>query len=421
MAVRNIAGVLVAASFALWLGGCASSTPDLASKGTSGLPDKPALGAGARAEARSDVRPEQRATVKVALLLPLSGPGQTGLIADSMKRAAELAVFEPNAQHVQLIIRDDKGTPEGAVSAAQEVLGQGAELILGPLLSGSVSAAQPVARSKNVPMIAFSNDKQAAGPNVHLLSFMVAPEVQRVIAYASAKGRKRIIALVPDDAYGRIIEASLREAAARNGAQIVAFATYPAQANGMLAAVRQLRDEVRGIEEHGDPVDALFIPAGEEALASLAPQLRQAGFDMSRIKVLGTGALDYPNAGRDPLIVGAWFAAPDPSGWKDFSAKYAKAHGHAPPRIASLAFDAVGVAAALGSGPEGARFIPSALTRANGFTGVDGLFRLTQDGTADRALAVLEVQAFGSTVIEPPASSFSGAGQAAVMSNTRMN
>jgi hypothetical protein len=43
----------------------------------------------------------------------------------------------------------------------------------------------------------------------------------------------------------------------------------------------------------------------------------------------------------------------------------------------------------------------AALTRAGGFTGIDGAYRLLPDGTTDRALAILEVQKFGSTVIEP--------------------
>ena len=45
--------------------------------------------------------------------------------------------------------------------------------------------------------------------------------------------------------------------------------------------------------------------------------------------------------------------APDPRGWTDFSQKYAKSYGTAPPRIASLAYDAVSLAIALSGGPRG--------------------------------------------------------------------
>jgi branched-chain amino acid transport system substrate-binding protein len=377
--------------------GCAATPPDLASGATTA-----SVPASAAAAVQTPAPARKAQTVKVGLLLPLSGGGQAGLVAETMRKAAELAVTDLNAPHLALLVRDDKATPEGAEAAARELTTAGAEIILGPLFARSVQAASPIARAANVPIVAFSNDRHVAGAGVSLLSFLAEPEVGRVISYAAAQGKKRLVALVPDDAYGKIVEIALRQAAARDGARLLAIETYPAQANGMLDAVTKLRDALRGIEEHGDPVDALFIAGGEEALGALSPQIKQAGIVTPRLKVLGTGALDYANAGRDPILLGAWFAAPDPKGWKDFADKYARAYGHAPPRIASLAYDAIGMAAALSQGPDGARYIPSQVLRPSGFTGVDGHFRLTSDGLADRALAVLEVQAFGARVIDLP-------------------
>jgi branched-chain amino acid transport system substrate-binding protein len=217
------------------------------------------------------------------------------------------------------------------------------------------------------------------------------------------------VALIPDDAYGKLVEPSFKEAVARNGGSLVASQTYPTDTNGrvsqVLAIVKALRDEIRGLEEHGDKIDVIFIPGGEETVQLMGPLLKQAEIDTKRIKIIGTGALDTPNAGRDEAFVGAWFAAPDPRGFKDFSERFAKAYKRSPPRIATLAYDAASLTAALATGPDGARFIPSALTRASGFNGVDGLFRLMSDGVTDRALAVLEVQQYGAAVIDQPAGS----------------
>ena len=354
-----------------------------------------------------------RAPIKVGLILPLTGAGQAGIVAESMKMAAELALKDVQAKHVQLLVRDDKGTPEGAMAAATEVLGDGAEIILGPLYARSVTTVSAMARAKNAPVIAFSNDKQVAGSSTHLLSFLAGTEISRVVSYAAQKGKRRYVALIPDDAYGKLVEPGFKEAVARSGGTVVASQTYPADTGGrvsqLLAIVKSLKDEMRGLEEHGDPIDAIFIPGGEETVQQLGPLLKQAEIDTKRIKVIGTGALDTPNAGRDDAFVGAWFAAPDPRGFKDFSERFVKAYGRSPPRIATLAYDAAGLAAALATGPDGARFIPSALTRASGFSGVDGLFRLMSDGVTDRALAVLEVQKFGAAVIDqPPAGINSG-------------
>jgi hypothetical protein len=133
-----------------------------------------------------------------------------------------------------------------------------------------------------------------------------------------------------------------------------------------------------------------------------------------KVKLVGTGGMDYPNAGRDASLIGAWYPGPDPRGWSEFAQKYAKTYGQGPPRIAALAHDAVTLAIALaGSGG----YTPAALTRSGGFAGIDGPYRLLADGTTDRSLAILEVQKFGATIVEaaptgpsPPPTAASGTG-----------
>ncbi len=362
------------------------------------------------AEAPAPEAGEVRTKVKIGLLVPLTGAGQTAIIAQSLQKSAELAVADLRAAHVTLIVKDDKGTPEGALTAAQELMSEGAEIVLGPMFSKSVQTASAVTRSKNIPMVAFSNDRAVAGTGVHLLSFLAGPEVHRVVGYAAAQGKKRLVAFVPDDAYGKLVEQALRDAVLKAGVKLVALETYPTDGGGrttpVLEKFKKLRDEMRATEEHGDPIDAIFIPGGEETVQLVGPLFKQVDLNPTKIKVLGTGALDTPNAGRDPAFVGTWYATPDPKGFKDFSERYAKANGHAPPRIASLAYDATSLSAALGTAPPGARYIPSGMTRQSGFTGVDGLFRLTQEGPAERALAVMEVRELGAQVIDQAPQSF---------------
>jgi len=345
---------------------------------------------------------EKTAPIKVALLVPLSAQGHSGLIGKSLKQAAELALFERDNPSVQLIVKDDKGTPEGARAAAEEALKGGAKLILGPLFAKSVTTVAPLARQANVPVIAFSNDRHVAGNGVHLLSFQVEPEVARVVAYAAQQGKRRFVALVADDALGKIAGARFREAVSRAGGTVIALETYPMSANGMLEPMRKIAMLIRAAEEGGAPIDALFIPGGQESLETIGRLLPQAEIDTDKVRLIGTGGMDYPNAGRDAKLIGAWYPGPDPRGWNDFAQKYAKSYGQAPPRIASLAYDAVTLAVALSGGPEGQRYTAAQLTRASGFTGIDGTFRLLGDGSAERALAILEVQKFGAGIVDAP-------------------
>jgi branched-chain amino acid transport system substrate-binding protein len=363
-----------------------------------------------------------KASVKVAVLAPLSSQGQPGLIAKSLKQAAELALFERDNASVQLVVKDDKGTPEGARLAADEAIKDGATLILGPLFAKSVSATAPVARAAKVPVIAFSNDRQVAGGGVYLLSFQPAPEVERIVSYAAQKGKTRFAALIPQDVFGKAVDPVFRNAVARAGGTIVAIETYAT--NSVLEPTRKVSEAIKAAEAQGAPVDALFVPGGLEYLDSIGRLLPMVQIDSAKIQVLGTGGMDYPAITRHKALVGAWYPGPDPKGFNDFSQKYAKSYNEAPPRIASLAYDAVNVASALASMPATERFSAANLTRAQGFKGVDGTYRLLPDGTTDRPLAVFAVQKGGPVIIEQapaeapaPAVTASGGGGSSLFNN----
>src|SRR4029079_14743723 len=85
--------------------------------------------------------------VKVGLILPLSAAGNAGVAAQSMKNAAEMALAEFQNPNIQLLIKDDGGSPQGA----QQALGEGAEIILGPLFAASVAATAQQTRARGVP------------------------------------------------------------------------------------------------------------------------------------------------------------------------------------------------------------------------------------------------------------------------------
>jgi ABC-type branched-subunit amino acid transport system substrate-binding protein len=345
-------------------------------------------------------------TVKVALLLPLTASGSTPAVAKALKQAAELALFDFDNPNVTLVPKDTKGTPEGARLAAESAMQDRAELIIGPLFAQEVSGAAPVARQRGVPMIAFSSDEKVAGGGVYLLSFLAGRDVPRIVSFAMSRGKRNFAELVPQSAYGRIAEAAFARAVSSGGGQAAVRATFPPDdSNAMLGPVRQVANAIKS----GQPVDALFLPAGREELPSLAPLLASAELSSARVQFIGTGQWDYPNIGGDRALVGGWYPAPDPKGWSSFVQRYSKTYGAAPPRIASLGYDAISLAVSLSQNAPGQRYTTSQLTRPSGFSGVDGLFRLLSDGTSERGLAILEVQPGGPRVIDPAPSSFATA------------
>jgi branched-chain amino acid transport system substrate-binding protein len=341
--------------------------------------------------------------VKVALILPLSGTGNAAVAALSMRNASEMALAEFNSPDLQLLVKDDAGTAPGAQQAAQQALDEGAEIILGPLFALSVGPVGQLARSRNVPVIAFSTDANVASRGVYLLSFLPESDVERIIGYAAAQGKKSFAALVPDNAYGTVVEGAFKAAVGRRNGRVVALEHYPLDR-------AQMQGPARTIAQASSRADAIFIPDGADAVPTVVQALVSNGIDTKRVQLLGTGLWEDAQIFSTPALEGAWYAGPDSTGFRNFSARYRARYGQDPVRTATLAYDAVALVAALIKTQGAQRFSEETLTNASGFTGIDGLFRFKQDGTNQRGLAVLKVTPTGGQVISPPPKAFGASG-----------
>lgn len=320
--------------------------------------------------------------VRVALLAPLTQNGQLSVVGESLRNAAELAIADTGGTQITLLVKDTGGTAGGAQAGAQAAIREGAELILGPLFSGSVRAAGGVARSSNRPVIAFSTDTSVAARRVYLLSFLVENYVDRIVQYAASKGKRSIGALVPQTAYGNVAMAELQQAASRHGIRIAAIERYGA-GGGAAAAAR--------IGAASSRYDALFIPENAGAMPAIAEALTRSGVSPERTLIMGTGLWNDSRVMGLAALQGAVFAAPENAGFNAFAGRYRARFNKDPTRIATLAYDAVTLAVAL-AGQSGPKYPESMLTNPSGFNGADGLFRFRSDGTNQRGLAVLEIR-----------------------------
>ncbi|MGA2056438.1 MAG: penicillin-binding protein activator [Bradyrhizobium sp.] len=336
-------------------------------------------------------------SVKVALILPLSAGGNAAVAAQSMKNASEMALAEFLNPNLQLLIKDDAGSPQGAQQAAQQAVDEGAEIILGPLFAASVPAVAQVARSRNISVIAFSTDSSVASRGVYLLSFLPESDVNRIVDYAAATGKRSFIAMLPDNAYGNVVEAAFKQAVPRRGGRVVAFEKYGADraaaARNVVAALAQ--------------ADSLLLADDGDAVVTVADGLVAAGANLKNVQLLGTGLWDNPRVFASPNMQGGLYAAPDPAGFRAFAARYRNKYRAEPVRTATLAYDAVALVAALSrSQGGGKRFTSEVLLNASGFAGIDGLFRFKAEGTNERGLAVMKVATGGPTPIAGSPRSF---------------
>ncbi len=366
--------------------------------------------------------------VRVALLLPLSGPSAP--LGRAMLLAAELALFELGNEKLDLLPFDTLGTKQGAALAAESAIKRQVSLMLGPLLASSAAAVAPIARRARVNVLSFSNSREVAGNGMFILGFLPNQQVETIMEYAVGLGHTRFAALAPDNPYGTAVVEALNEAAAAHGVFVTKVTKYPPGATDLTADIKRLAafDERRAallaqraeLEVRDDEIsrkalkrlerldtigdvdfDAILLPEGGQTLRTLASLLSFYDVDQPSVRLLGIRAWDeYHDLGTEPALVGAWFAAPPLAERAKFEKEYAETFDHRPQRLASIAYDATALASVL---PD---FSVETLTKEGGFVGQDGVFRLRPDGGVERFFAVIEVRRDGFRTLRPAPQSF---------------
>lgn len=390
------------------------------------------------------VAPSSAESIRIGFLVPLSGPSAP--LGRALLDAAQMALFDLADDRLVLLPRDTEGRPEAAASAAQALLAEGVDIILGPLFSASAAAVAPLARERGVKVLSFSTDRTVAGSGVYILGFTPDQQVARVLAYARAKGLSRFALLAPDSAYGNAV-AQAMETALSNGVtaagnqdvRLLRQDRYPADAPDLTPSVRRFAAALRGLSpaepqaegaalpgasgalggssgpgQPGNvvapaPIDGLLLPEGGARLRALAPLLPYFDIDPRAVRFMGTGLWDDPSLGNEPALIGGWFAGPAPEGFEEFRKRFEQVYGRRPARLASLAYDAAALAGVLARNAIQAGqplFADNLLNNTDGFAGYDGVFRFRPSGVVERGLAVLEVQRRGARVVDPAPANF---------------
>ncbi len=345
--------------------------------------------------------------VKVAVLLPLSG--RLPQVGQQLMNASQLALFDLQQNSVELLIKDSGDTPQMAAQAMQQALAEGAQLALGPLFGSQIRSVSNVARTGNVNVISFSNDTRQLDGYAFLLGITPKSQAERVVSYAISQGYRDIAVLAPETDFGRQSLEGAQAAAARRGGQVVSSAFYAPEQLDVTGAIRTLTG----------PYQALLVPDAHGRMLILGPSLAAEGITPETVKLLGSSLWNNPALLAESNLQGAWFPGVNPQDFASFASNYQGAYGDYPLPIASVAFDAVTLAGylarqALSGQVNAATTTPgqwvgldrNSILSPNGYNGVDGIFRFSQDGSVQRGLAVLAIDAGGFMVVSPAPNSF---------------
>ena len=265
----------------------------------------------------------------------------------------------------------------------------------------SASSAQ-AARSRNVPVIAFSTDANVASNGVYLLSFLPESDVDRIVQYASSVGKRSYAALIPDNPYGTVVEAAFKQAiarrrAARSSRSSAIRTTRPPWRRRSATSPRRSARADCAVHSRQRRCGAGRGPGAGRAMPSISSGCSysapvcgttRAFLRRRRSPAAGTRRRTAPATGVSPRATAALQS------------------GSGADRDAVLRCRRFDRRFGEDAGPQA--FSPQVLTNPSGFAGIDGLFRFKPDGTNERGLAVLRVATSGAQMLAPAPRSFTG-------------
>lgn len=367
----------------LVLGGCQTFLPPQDLK----KPVSPKL-IGALPEDKEDF--VERTEFPVAILVPLTG--SDSYVGQSLYDAAKLALFNTSGHRVALLPFDTKSSEQGSVKALDKAIERGARVIIGPLRSNEVVAIKIKARRHRVPLIAFTNDIAVGESGIFVFGFDISEQIKRLFQYTFNRGIRTVVAVIPKNALGERLLKDMNDVRSDGLVKILDIIQYDPKSQRHIEELKTIKDK---------RYDAIFIPEGGANLKTIVSSFLYHGINIKASQLLGTGLWLDQDAKSIPTLQGAWLVAPSIAGFEKFSALYYNSYKSYPPRVSTLAFDAIQMIAALSKNQTVEDpFAIDILCKTRGFLGVDGLFRLNEKGDTERGLAVYAIMNQQLEVIE---------------------
>ena len=342
--------------------------------------------------------------LKIGVLLPLTG--EFSYIGQSFLDTLQLVIYENKNIDSELIIKDTKANSAVTKKVTKELVDENVNVILGPFFSKSYKVAAQIAKHQNIPLISFSNDFKIKKKGTYIMGFEPEKQIKDVTNYTLKKNYKRYAALLPNDKYGKRALSTYRQVLNNNKVLLSKVELYNSNDTELEKNIQNLvglekNPQIELDEESGenplenfDPgFDVLLLVETGNTLREVVALLTYYGVDFSKVKLIGTGEWFVENIGAEPGLLGAWFVAPNPKLWNNFKKKFYKIYGYNPIRLSSLAHDSlISIISIVKKNDNFYELNINDFENSIGFTGIDGDFKFSSDGTVARKLSILEIK-----------------------------
>lgn len=252
--------------------------------------------------AEANVREGYQMPARVALLLPDSP--DLASASTSVREgffAAYADASRTHAPRAEVRVYGSDGTAAGAVKAYQQAVGDGAELVVGPLTRAAVTAVATQANLP-VPVLALNHADDNTPPSANVTEFGLLPETEGAQAadHLVERGLRSAYVIVSSRDFAQRAAAAFKAELVARGGQVVTQATLAAGAINFTRTIAGMNIPAT------QPDTAIFISMRPEQARLLLPQLRVAHITLP---VFGTSHIygGTDDAGDDRDLEGVEF------------------------------------------------------------------------------------------------------------------
>ena len=325
--------------------------------------------------------------LNVGVLLPLTGKASN--IGLGMQNAMFMALDDLQSNRLTLKFYDTKSSKIGAEIAAEKAIDEGAQLILGPLMSEEVEGASSETLSANIPMVSFTTSPQVLQKGIYSIGLLNGEQVDRAVSYATSKGRRKMALLVPDTNSGlNIVKAAIMSTIAKD-MTLDKVGFYSAENVDFSQLIKEMSAQA--------DFDTVMIADSGNRLKSLASMFAYNDIMYPDVLFMGTSAWDNTNLSKETILYHGVYPMVSKSYGTYFADKYKETFGEQPKSVYSFAYDSVLLASVVaGKNDEN---IENTLTQNSGFIGVNGFFKILPTGQSYHSLEMVEVSKEGPKVV----------------------
>ena len=338
-----------------------------------------------------------KGSMKIAMLLPISGAGSAGEEGRKMRDGAQLAMDDLGNDLITLTIEDTRGDAALAKKMTVEAMGSGAKAVIGPTELPAARQLSQVSGTKRPPVFALA-ENFAGSPGIYSVRLSEADSAAAAAAALADKGKRKFVLFVAAGADAAAITKRVENSLSIYGASLAVAIPYRPAAGGAEKAVADMAALV-------DRPEAIIVASGSRNPSAIVSPLKTKGFLGKGVALIGTSRwLAHPLS--DPLFDGAYIAALDITETGPIAARFKATFNYDADVNVAYAYDMVALTAGIASavGPKG--MTRQVLENPTGFRGSTGLFRFRADGASERSMPFYQVRNGSLKQIEKSISGF---------------